>query len=329
MIVNGTSPLLEVKGLKTHFFTDYGIVKAVDGVDIEVFPGEILGLVGESGCGKSVTSLSILRLINKPGKIIEGNIIFKGKDLLTLSESEMNKIRGNDIAMIFQQPQYSLNPILKVGKQIVEVFRIHRKISHKKAWNENIALLKTVGISDPESKALSYPHELSGGQAQRVMIAIGVAMQPALLIADEPTTALDVTIQAQILDLMKDLQSKMSTSTILITHDLGVIAEMANRVAVMYAGVIVEQAAVNDLFKNPLHPYTQGLIKSIPLLGDKVDRLEVIQGNVPNLINLPSGCRFASRCNYCMDICKEKEPALIEHSPAHTTRCWLYNHKEK
>jgi len=321
------APLLTVKGLKTHFFTDYGVVKAVDGVDFDVYPGEILGLVGESGCGKSVTSLSILKLINKPGKIVDGSIVFKGRDILSLTESQMNKLRGNDIAMIFQQPQYSLNPIYRIGKQIMEIFHIHDKNNRRTYYQKNIDLLKTVGISDPEVKSAAFPHELSGGQAQRVMIAIGIAMQPALLIADEPTTALDVTIQAQILDLMKELQSQMSTSTILITHDLGVIAEMANRVAVMYAGVILEQGTVEELFENPLHPYTQGLIKSIPLLGNKVDRLDVIPGNVPNLINLPKGCRFASRCTHCMDICKKQEPQLIEYSPSHPVRCWLYNNK--
>ena len=321
-------PLLEVKGLKTYFFTEDGVVKAVDGVDFEVYPGEVLGLVGESGCGKSVTSFSILRLVGSPGKIVDGEILFEGKDLLKASKSEMVDIRGNRISMIFQQPQSSLNPVFQVGAQIGEVFQIHEKFSKEKSLKEAVDLLQLVGIPDPTSKAKAYPHEMSGGQAQRVMIAMALALKPHLLIADEPTTALDVTIQAQILDLMRGLREKMGTSVILITHDMGVIAEMADRVAVMYAGRIVEEAKVGNLFEQPLMPYTQGLLGSIPILGKVLDRLDVIPGSVPNLVNLPPGCRFAPRCRsrekYELSICQQKEPDLIEPIPGHKVRCWLY-----
>ena len=326
-------PLLEVHNLKTYFFTEDGVVKAVDGVDFYVNPGEVLGLVGESGCGKSVTSLSIMRLVGSPGKVIEGEISFEGKELLTLSESEMVEMRGNRMSMIFQQPQSSLNPVFKVADQVAEVLRIHQKMEKDVAWQKAVDLLRLVGIPDPEKKAHAYPHEMSGGQAQRVMIAMALALNPQLLIADEPTTALDVTIQAQILDLMRDLRNRLNTAVILITHDLGIIAEMANRVAVMYAGRIVEQADVRELFRNPLHPYTQGLIASIPVLGQVKDRLDVIPGSVPNLINLPPGCRFASRCRsrveYGLEICTQIEPELLPSSADHLVRCWLYHdHRE-
>jgi oligopeptide/dipeptide ABC transporter ATP-binding protein len=323
-----TKPLLEVHDLKTYFYTDDGIVKAVDGVDFQVYPGEVLGLVGESGCGKSVTSLSIMRLVGHPGKVIQGEITFEGKDLLKLPEAEMVRIRGNRISMIFQQPQSSLNPVFKAGDQISEVFEIHEKTSQEKSWEEAVELLKLVGIPDSEKKAHAYPHEMSGGQAQRVMIAMGLALKPQLLIADEPTTALDVTIQAQILDLIRALREKLGTAVILITHDLGVIAEMADRVAVMYAGRIVEQTDVVTLFDRPLHPYTQGLIGSIPVLGKVQERLDVIPGVVPNLINLPPGCRFAPRCRlrekYNLAICTQSEPDLEESTKGHAVRCWLY-----
>jgi oligopeptide/dipeptide ABC transporter ATP-binding protein len=325
---NQKTPLLDVKNLKTYFYTEDGVVRAVDGVDIRVYPGEIVGLVGESGCGKSVTSLSIMRLISKPGKIDAGEIWFNDKNLLDLPENEMRNVRGNLISMIFQQPQTSLNPIFTAGDQIAEVLQIHKFVEKKEAWNSAVELLKLVGIPDAERRAKAYPHELSGGQAQRVMIAIALALLPELLIADEPTTALDVTIQAQILDLLRGLQEKFKTAVILITHDLGVIAEMAERVAVMYAGKIVEQAAVKPLFADPLHPYTIGLIGSIPVLGKIKDRLDVIPGTVPNLINLPPGCRFAPRCKarqeYSLKICTEVEPDLIEARPEHFVRCWLY-----
>jgi oligopeptide/dipeptide ABC transporter ATP-binding protein len=322
-------PLLEVRNLKTYFDTEDGMVKAVDGVDFVVYPGEVLGLVGESGCGKSVTSFSIMRLVGSPGKILEGEIIFEGKDLLKMPMQDMVKIRGDRVSMIFQQPQTSLNPVFQCGAQIAEVFQIHENMDKEKAWAESVELLKLVGIADPEKKAKAYPHEMSGGQAQRVMIAMALALKPRLLIADEPTTALDVTIQAQILDLMRGLQSKLGTSVILITHDLGVISELATRVAVMYAGRIVEESNVETLFAKPLHPYTKGLIGSIPVLGKVLDRLEVIPGSVPNLVNLPPGCRFAPRCllreQYGLKICTELEPELVHLMPNHKVRCWLYS----
>jgi peptide/nickel transport system ATP-binding protein len=327
-------PLLEVNNLKTYFFTEDGVVKAVDGVDFAVYPGEVMGLVGESGCGKSVTSLSIMRLIGIPGKVVEGEIFFEGRDLLKLSEAAMVDMRGNRISMIFQQPQSSLNPVFKVGDQVAEVLQIHQNMNREESWDSAVDLLRLVGIPDVEEKAHAYPHEMSGGQAQRVMIAMALALNPQLLLADEPTTALDVTIQAQILDLMRDLRTRMGTAVILITHDLGVIAEMADRVAVMYAGQIVEQASINSVYAKPLHPYTQGLIASIPVLGKIKDRLEVIPGSVPNLIDLPPGCRFAPRCRarveYDLPICTEFEPDLIATLPNHTVRCWLYqSHEER
>jgi oligopeptide/dipeptide ABC transporter ATP-binding protein len=330
--MNNTKPLLEVKGLKTYFYTEDGIVRAVDGVSFEVYPGEVLGLVGESGCGKSVTSLSIMRLISKPGKIDEGEILLDGENLLKLPEEEMIKVRGNRISMIFQQPQTALNPVFKVGEQLAEVLDVHQDLGKEAGRKRAVALLKMVGVPDPERRAEAYPHELSGGMAQRVMIAMALACVPELLIADEPTTALDVTIQAQILDLMRDLRREMGTSVILITHDLGVVAEMAERVAVMYAGEIVEQTDVNSLFDQPLHPYTQGLIGSIPILGEIKEKLDVIPGSVPNLINLPSGCRFAPRCQarfkYNCTICAEVKPELEEVKPGHFVRCWLYKNAE-
>ena len=289
-------PFLEVKNLKTHFFTEDGVVHAVDGVDFVVYPGEIFGLVGKSGCGKSVTSLSVMRLISPPGKILEGEVLLDGTNLLNLSEEEMMKVRGNRISMIFQQPQTALNPVFKVGDQIAEVLSIHQDLGKEAGQKRAVELLKMVGIPEPERRAECFPHELSGGMAQRVMIAMALACVPELLIADEATTALDVTIQAQILDLILALRKDLGTSVILITHDLGVIAEMAERVAVMYAGEIVEQAESVELFDNPLHPYTQGLIGSIPILGKIKERLDVIPGNVPNLIDPPPGCRFAPRC---------------------------------
>ena len=330
--MNSSRPLLEVKRLKTYFYTEDGIVRAVDGVSFEVYPGEVLGLVGESGCGKSVTSLSIMRLISKPGNIDEGEILLDGENLLELPEEEMIKVRGNRISMIFQQPQTALNPVFKVGDQLAEVLDVHQDLGKKAGWKRAVELLKMVGVPDPERRAEAYPHELSGGMAQRVMIAMALACVPELLIADEPTTALDVTIQAQILDLMRDLRREMGTSVILITHDLGVVAEMAERVAVMYAGEIVEQTDVNTLFDQPLHPYTQGLIGSIPVLGEIKERLDVIPGSVPNLVNLPPGCRFAPRCQarfkYNLTICGEVKPELEEIKPGHLVRCWLYQNAE-
>jgi oligopeptide/dipeptide ABC transporter ATP-binding protein len=331
-VAENQKPLLEVKNLKTYFYTEDGVVHAVDGVDFHVNPGEVLGIVGESGCGKSVTSLSIMRLISVPGKIIEGEILFDGKDLVKASEEEMMQVRGNRISMIFQQPQSALNPVFKAGDQISEVLNIHQDFGKEAGKKRAVELLKLVGIPEPESRAESFPHELSGGMAQRVMIAMALACVPDLLIADEPTTALDVTIQAQILDLMRDMKNQLGSAMILITHDLGVIAEMANRVAVMYAGEIVEQSPVVALFDTPLHPYTQGLIGSIPVLGEIRERLEVIPGSVPNLVNLPTGCRFAPRCKarveYNLAICTDNRPELIEVSEGHKVRCWLYQDAE-
>ncbi len=326
-----TSPretVLDVRGLETHFFTRDGVVKAVDGVDLTVDKGEILGLVGESGCGKSVTSMSILRLIQDPGKIVDGTVHFHGEDLLELSEKEMRSIRGDRISMIFQQPVGSLNPVFTAGSQIAEVYKIHEGIKTKEGYVRAVDMLRKVGIPDPEQRVKAYPHELSGGMAQRVMIAMALAAGPELLIADEPTTALDVTIQAQILDLMREIRDEFDTSIILITHDLGVVAELADRVAVMYAGEIVEEADVETLFADPKHPYTQGLIGSIPVAGARRDWLEVIPGRVPNLIDLPSGCRFAPRCRAReeagLSICTEQRPELRTVDDGHTARCFLY-----
>jgi oligopeptide/dipeptide ABC transporter ATP-binding protein len=330
--VNKNKPLLEVKGLKTYFYTEDGVVRAVDGVNFEVYPGEVLGIVGESGCGKSVTSLSIMRLISKPGKIDDGEILLDGENLLNLTEEQMTKVRGNRISMIFQQPQTALNPVFRVGEQLAEVLNVHQDLGKEAGQKRAVELLKMVGVPDPARRVEAYPHELSGGMAQRVMIAMALACVPELLIADEPTTALDVTIQAQILDLMRQMRKDMGTSVILITHDLGVVAEMAERVAVMYAGEIVEQTDVNSLFDEPMHPYTQGLIGSIPILGEIKEKLDVIPGTVPNLVNLPAGCRFAPRCQarvkYGLNICTEIKPELEEIKTDHSVRCWLYQNAE-
>jgi oligopeptide/dipeptide ABC transporter ATP-binding protein len=328
----GERPLLEVKGLRTSFQTRDGLVQAVSGIDFHVDRGEIMGLVGESGCGKSVTSLSILRLVAKPGRIDAGEVIFDGRDLLKVSNEDMRRIRGDRISMIFQQPTSSLNPVWDVGRQIEEVLRIHRGMKGKVASSRAAELLKMVGIPDPQRRLKAFPHEMSGGMAQRVMIAMALACEPELLIADEPTTALDVTIQAQILDLMRNLRDETGTAIVLITHDLGVVAEMCDRVAVMYAGEIVEHADVTTLFRRPRHPYTQGLIGSIPVVGAVKDELAVIPGNVPNLIDLPPGCRFAPRC--LTRIAENVEPALEHHpelrpvAPGHDVRCWLYHDLE-
>lgn len=328
MAKTNQKPLLEVRNLKTYFYTEDGVVRAVDGVSFEVYPGEVLGLVGESGCGKSVTSLSIMRLIAPPGKVEQGEILLDGRNLLGLTENEMTKIRGNKISMIFQQPQTALNPVFQVEDQIGEVLNIHKDFGREAGRKRSVELLKMVGIPDAERRAEAYPHELSGGMAQRVIIAMALACVPELLIADEPTTALDVTIQAQILDLMRDLRSQMGTSVILITHDLCVVAEMCELVAVMYAGEIVEQAEVAPLFDKPMHPYTQGLIGSIPVLGQIKERLDVIPGSVPNLVNLPEGCRFAPRCGarekFGLKLCTELQPDLRETAAGHLVRCWLY-----
>jgi len=320
--------LLDVRDLRTYFYTQDGVVKAVDGVDFHVCRGEVVGLVGESGCGKSVTSLSVMRLIAHPGKIESGQIWFDGVNLLDLPRSEMTRIRGSRISMIFQQPTSCLNPVFTAGYQLAEVLAIHQSLGRKAGEARAIDLLRLVGIPVPEQRIKSYPHELSGGMAQRVMIAMALACVPELLIADEPTTALDVTIQAQILDLMRDIRTKMDTAIVLITHDLGIVAEMASRVAVMYAGQIVEETDVRTLFRDPKHPYTQGLLGSIPTLGEVKEELYVIPGNVPNLIDLPPGCRFAPRCRarieHGLEICAREEPQLKLAALNHTVRCWLY-----
>jgi len=316
--------LLRVENLKTHFFTDDGVVRAVDGISLRINRGETLGLVGESGCGKSVTSLSIMRLIASPGRIVEGEINLRGLDVAKLDEDEMRHIRGNRISMIFQQPTSCLNPVFRVGNQIAESLIIHRGYDKQRARQRAIELLTMVGIPSAKTRVDAYPHEMSGGMCQRVMIAMGLSCEPELLIADEPTTALDVTIQAQILELMKDLKNRFNAGILLITHDLGVVAEMADDVSVMYAGKIVEEAPVNELFEAPKHPYTQGLLASIPVLGEIKERLAVIPGSVPSLRNLPPGCRFAGRCPYVMDICRVEEPALLRLSETRTARCWLY-----
>jgi peptide/nickel transport system ATP-binding protein len=316
--------ILKVKGLKTYFYTEEGVVKAVDGVDFMLQAGEVLGIVGESGCGKSVTSMSLLRLISAPGEIVEGEILFGEDDLLELSEDEMRAIRGNRISMIFQQPTTALNPVFTVGDQIKEALKVHKGLDDTEADKRCEQLLALVGIADPRRRMSSYPHQLSGGMCQRVMIAMGLACNPELLIADEPTTALDVTIQAQILDLMRDLREKINTAIILITHDLGVVAEMVDNVLVMYAGKVVEYAPVKELFAAPKHPYTQGLIASIPVLGMVKEELDTIAGTVPSLLNLPPGCRFATRCPYRMERCDQEEPPLIKLEGNRLVRCWLY-----
>jgi peptide/nickel transport system ATP-binding protein len=321
-------PLLQINDLKTYFYTEDGIVKAVDGVNLYINKGEVLGLVGESGSGKSVTSLSIMRLVGPPGKIVSGEILLDGRPIHSLPENQMVKIRGDAISMIFQQPQSSLNPVHTTGAQVAEVFKLHSQLDESQIKIRTTDMFRLVGIPDPEEKVKAYPHEMSGGQAQRVMIAMGLARSPKLLIADEPTTALDVTIQAQILDLMRNLKNKLDTAVILITHDLGVVAEMADRVAVMYAGQIVEQAPVKTLFAQPKHPYTQGLLASIPVMGSVRDRLEAIPGNVPNLVGLPPGCHFAPRCKarieFGLEICRHKQPVLLPVGPEQDAQCWLY-----
>ena len=317
--------LLEVKGLKTHFFTDEGVVRAVDGVDLYINKGETLGVVGESGCGKSVTALSIMRLIPQPpGRIVEGSITYNGRNLLDLSPSQMRKIRGKEISMIFQEPMTSLNPVFTVGEQIAEAVRLHEGLGRRDAMAKTVDMLKLVHIPNAERRVKEYPHQLSGGMRQRVMIAMALSCQPKLLIADEPTTALDVTIQAQILDLLQDMKSRFGMSILLITHAMGVVAEVAQRVVVMYAGKVVEEASVEQLFANPRHPYTQGLIRSIPridMAAVRKIRLQTIAGAVPKLIGPPAGCRFAPRCNFATDECRRAQPASRELEPGHLVAC--------
>ena len=317
--------LLKVVNLKTHFFTEAGQVKAVDGVSFDLKRGETLGIVGESGSGKSVTALSIMRLVPEPpGKIVGGQIIFKGNDFIKLNQKQMRDIRGNEVAMIFQDPMTSLNPVMKVGEQIAEAVRLHLNMDKKQAWRKAVEMLQKVGIPEAEIRANSYPHEFSGGMRQRAMIAMALSCNPELLIADEPTTALDVTIQAQILDLMLDLKKEFNTAIIMITHDLGVVAEVCDDVLVMYAGKPVEHTDVNTLFENPKHPYTWGLLKSIPNIDDDRERLEPIKGLPPDLRYLPKGCSFAKRCEYAKDICFKEKPEMKEIEKGHFVACHLY-----
>jgi oligopeptide/dipeptide ABC transporter ATP-binding protein len=326
-----SEPLLSVGGLRSWFFTSDGVVKAVDGVDLTVNRGEIVGLVGESGSGKSVTALSVLRLVDQPGRIVDGSITFDGQDLGAASNEEMRALRGSRIGMIFQQPLSSLNPSYRVGFQIAEVYEAHERMKRSVGWERAEAMLAKVGIADTKQRSRAFPHQISGGQAQRVMIAMALAANPDLLIADEPTTALDVTIQAQILDLIRDLQADMGMAVVLITHDLGIVAELCDRVAVMYAGQIVEESDTRTLFREPKHPYTQGLIGSVPVIGQRRHRLEVIPGRVPNLVDLPLGCRFAPRCRpreeHGLTQCTEALPALVEVVPGHRVRCYLHSDK--
>ena len=322
------SHLLEVENLQTHFPTRAGIVKSVNDVSFSIGEGELLGLVGESGCGKSITALSIMRLIAAPGKIVGGSIKFKGEELTTASDARMREIRGDDISMIFQDPMTSLNPVYTVGEQIAEALRLHRKLDKKAAWSAAVDAMHEVAIPDPSRRVKDYPHQLSGGMRQRVMIAMALACNPELLIADEPTTALDVTIQAQILDLLNVLRETRKLAVLLITHDLGVVAEVADRVCVMYTGKIVEQSRVDEIFEKPKHPYTQGLLKSVPKLTahhiEKVSRLQTIEGTVPSPTNLPDGCHFAPRCEFRMEKCTHGEIPLYGIENGVKVRCVLY-----
>lgn len=317
------APLLNITGLKTYFYTEDGVVQAINGVDFTIRPGEIMGLVGESGSGKSVTSLSIMRLLPASGQIVEGKIMLDGKELSALPEEQLVKLRGNEMSMIFQQPTSCLNPVFRIGDQIAETIRVHQKVSKQEAQKQAVEMLRTVGLPDAAKRANAFPHEISGGQAQRVMIAMALACLPKLLIADEPTTALDVTIQAQILDLMRKLRDETGTAILLITHDMGIIAEMCDTVAVMYAGQIVEYADVYTMFDQQLHPYTEGLLAAIPVLGEVTDYLAVIPGSVPNLIELPQGCKFSARCPYRQELCGEREPQLREIETGHHVRCFM------
>ena len=327
--MNSSSYLLDVQALKTYFYTFYGVARAVDDVSFQLAPGEVLGLVGESGCGKSVTAQSVLRLVpDPPGKIVHGRVLFDGRDLLAITMGEMRRIRGKRISMIFQEPMTSLNPVYTVGDQIGEMFSLHQGLSNKESLERAVDTLRKVQIPAPERRVHEYPHQLSGGMRQRVMIAIALACNPEILIADEPTTALDVTVQAQILDLMMQLRQDYGAAIIMITHDLGVIAETASRVVVMYAGKVAEEASTAAIFEDPKHPYTRGLLRSIPKLGERSRgreaRLSEIPGIVPGLLDLPSGCPFHPRCPEVMSICPERMPDLFDLGGGHLARCWLY-----
>lgn len=316
--------VVELKDLQTHFQTEEGTVKAVNHVSFAVREGETVCVVGESGCGKSVTALSIMGLIAESGSVVGGDILYEGKSLLGMKEKELRSLRGNDIAMIFQEPMTSLNPVFTVGEQIVETLREHELLSKNEAYKKAIELIRKVGIARADEIVHSYPHELSGGMLQRIMIAVALSCNPRLLIADEPTTALDVTIQAQILDLLRQVKEEFKTSILLITHDLGVVAEMADYVVVMYGGKVIEEAPVLEIFQNPKHPYTKGLLKSKPVMGKRIDKLYSIPGQVPNLVGLGEFCYFNGRCEHCMEICKEKAPNLNVYDENHRVACWLY-----
>ncbi|GJL55669.1 MAG: ABC transporter ATP-binding protein [Nitrospirales bacterium] len=319
-----SQPLLELANLSTSFFSDKGEIRAVEDVSFAIQPGETLALVGESGCGKSVTAFSIMRLVDQPGRIVGGNIFFKGQDLLALPEPAMRKIRGKSIGMIFQEPMTSLNPVFTIGKQIGETLHIHTDLSASDIRHEVLKLLEKVRIPSPEKRIDQYPHELSGGMKQRVMIAMALACKPDLLIADEPTTALDVTIQAQILDLLKSLQEEMGMAILLITHNLGVVAQFSQNVIVMYASKIAERASVTQLFKNPSHPYTKALLNSLPRPGERGKRLESIKGTVPSPLQYPKGCHFSTRCLEVLEQCAEQPPPLVQIEHGHETSCWLH-----
>ncbi len=326
------NPILQIENLSTHFETARGTVRAVDEVNLRLYEGDTLGIAGESGCGKTVLALSVMRLIPRPpGRIVSGRILFEGEDLLTFTDEEMRRIRGKRISMIFQEPMTSLNPVFRIGDQVAEVLQLHEGLSSRNAQERAVEMLRLVGIPAPETRARDYPHQMSGGMRQRVMIAMALACRPRLMLADEPTTALDVTIQAQILDLIQNLKREVGTSVILITHDLGVIAEAAQYAAIMYAGWIVEQGPVADIFASALHPYTVGLMSSIPRIGSAHQGggyLNVIPGTVPDLLELPSGCKFRDRCPRVMPVCAEKVPRLREKTTGHYVRCWLWHSPE-
>ncbi len=320
--------VLEVKNLQTYFYSSEGVAKAVDGVSFTLHKGETLGIVGESGCGKSMTSLSLLRLVpSPPGKIINGEILLNNTDLMKLSEEELRKIRGNKISMIFQEPMTSLNPVLTVGEQIAETIRLHQGLSRKEAWQQAVEMIRLVGIPAPEKRAKQEPYQLSGGMRQRIMIAMALACTPDVLIADEPTTALDVTIQAQIIDIIRNLQQQLGMSIIFITHDLGVVAEICDKIAVMYAGQVVEEGSTDSLFEKPLHPYTKGLIQSLPKLYEDQEELSTIHGTVPSPYHYPNGCRYAERCPLATELCRVQQPELITVESDKKVRCWMYSEK--